>query len=262
MKNYLKKSAIVVIVSLSQILTCHAQKNSSFRAGEELLFKVSFGFFDAAEAKMIIQPQVVPFNEKSTYQIDVYGQTLGIFKLFSVNDNWGSYVDTSYIIPYQSYRFIEEGRYRKNERVTFDHQKNKAHVKLFDRENKEVVETKEYKIPSNVQDIVSGFYFLRTMDMKKYKKGDIITMTGFFDKEVYTIKMVYEKKEKIETKIGTFDAYVLSPIIPKNKLFRGEQPVRVWVSDDLNKIPLRIKAKLIVGSLDMEIMDAKGLRNN
>lgn len=262
MKNYLKKSAIVVIIFLGYLHVCQAQKNNSFREGEELLFKVSYGFFDAAEARMVIQPAVVPFNNKPTYKIDVYGQTLGIFKLFYVNDNWGSYVDTTHIIPYQSYRFIEEGRYKKNEKTTFDHQKNQAQVKLFDRDNKEVVETKEFPIPSNVQDIVSGFYYLRTMDMKKFKKGDLITMTGFFDKEVYTIKMQYKRKEKIETNIGTFDAYVLSPIIPKNKLFRGEQPVTVWVSDDDNKIPLKVKAKLVVGSLDMEIMDAKGLRNN
>lgn len=262
MKNHLKKSVIVVIIFLSYGSFGQAQKNSSFRQGEELLFKVSYGFFDAAEARMIVQPQVVPFNNRPTYKIDVFGQTLGVFKLFKVNDNWGSYVDTAQMIPHQSYRHIEEGRYRKHEKITFDHQKKKAFVKLFDRENKDLVESKEYQIPAEVQDIVSGFYFLRTMDMKKFKQGDVITLTGFFDKEVYTIKMVYEKKEKVETNIGIFNAYVLSPIIPKNKLFRGEQPVTVWVSDDQNKIPLRIKAKLMIGSLDMEIMDAKGLRNN
>jgi hypothetical protein len=50
--------------------------------------------------------------------------------------------------------------------------------------------------------------------------------------------------------------------MPKNKLFRGQQPVTVWVSDDQNKIPLKIKAKLMVGNLNMEIKDVKGLRNN
>jgi hypothetical protein len=54
----------------------------------------------------------------------------------------------------------------------------------------------------------------------------------------------------------------LVPEIPKNKLFRGDHPVTVWVSDDNNKIPLRIKAKLVIGSLDMEIIEAKNLRNN
>jgi hypothetical protein len=146
--------------------------------------------------------------------------------------------------------------------VIFDHTKKNAHVRLYDRENKNLVETKDYTIPANVQDIVSGFYFLRTMDLKKLKKGDTVTLTGFFDKEIYNLKLIYGGKESVNTKIGTFDTFVFSPIMPKNKLFRGEQPVTVWISDDKNKIPLKIKAKLMVGSLDMEIMEASGLRNN
>jgi hypothetical protein len=262
MKNHLLKSVIVTFFLWTGALRCYAQMNTSFQAGEELTFKVSYGFLDAAEAKMIIDPQVMYIDSKPTYKIDVYGHTLGVFKLFSVNDNWGSYLDTTKIIPHQSYRHIEEGKYRKHEKVLFDHENKIAHVRLYDRENKTLVDTKEYKIPANVQDIVSGFYLLRTMDLKKLKKGDSVTLNGFFDKELYNIKLVFSGKEFIKTKIGSFDTYVFSPEIPKNKLFRGEKPVTVWITDDENKIPVRIKAKLVVGSLDMEIIEEKGLRNH
>lgn len=262
MKNHLKKSVVVTFFFLLGFTGAFAQKNLAFQNGEELTFKVSYSFLDAAEAKMIVNPQISTIDSRPTYKIDVYGQTLGVFKLFRVNDNWGSYLDTAKIIPYQSYRHIEEGKYRKHERVIFDHNKKNAHVRLYDRENKNLVETKDYNIPANVQDIVSGFYFLRTMDLKKLKKGDTVTLTGFFDKEIYNLKLIYGGKESVSTKIGTFETFVFSPIMPKNKLFRGERPVTVWISDDKNKIPLKIKAKLMVGSLDMEIMEATGLRNN
>ncbi|RPA68760.1 DUF3108 domain-containing protein [Cyclobacteriaceae bacterium YHN15] len=262
MKNHLLKSVIVTFFLWLGMLEAHAQKNTSFKNGEELTFKVSYGFLDAAEAKMIIDPQVMFIDNKPTYKIDVFGHTLGVFKLFYVKDNWGSYLDTAKIIPYQSYRHIEEGKYRKHEQVIFDHEKKNAHVRLYDRENKQLVDTKDYKVPANVQDIVSGFYFLRTMDLKKLKKGDSITLKGFFDKEVYNLKLIYSGKEAIKTKIGHFETFVFSPQMPKNKLFRGEQPVTVWITDDENKIPVKIKAKLVVGSLDMEIIDVKGLRND
>jgi hypothetical protein len=262
MKKQFKKSVIVAIFFLSGWHSGFAQKNTAFQKGEELLFKVSFGFFDAAEAKMVINSEISTINDNPTYKIDVFGQTLGIFKLFYVKDNWGSYLDTAKIIPHHSYRHIEEGRYRKHEQVAFDHKKKNAHVKLYDRDNQNVIDTKDYPIPSQVQDIVSGFYYLRTLDFKKYKPGDIINLVGFFDKETYNVKLIYKKKESIETNIGKFESYLLVPVIPKNKLFRGEHPISVWVSDDKNKIPLRIKAKLMIGSLDMEIMDAKNLRNN
>lgn len=255
-------SVIVTLFCVLASVSALAQKNTAFKGGEELTFKVSYGFLDAAEARMIIAPQVLSNNNRPTYKIDVFGQTLGVFKLFKVNDNWGTFMDTARLVPHQSYRHIEEGKYRKHERVLFDQGRKNAHVRLYDKENKNLVDTKDYGVPANVQDIVSGFYYLRTLDLKKYKKGDIVTLTGFFDKEVYHLKLVFEGKEQVSTKIGDFNTFRLSPIIPKNKLFRGEQPVTVWISDDANKIPLRIKARLMVGSLDMEIMQATGLRNN
>lgn len=262
MKNHLIKSVIVAFFFTCVSLDIFAQKNQAFSEGEELTFRVSFGFLNAAEAKMLIQPNIETKNERPTYKIDVLGQTLGVFKLFKVNDNWGSYLDTTKIIPYESYRHIEEGSYRKHERVTFDHKNKNAHVRLYDRENKEVIDTKDYSIPPNVQDIVSGFYLLRTMELKKLKKGDIVSIKGFFDKEIYNLRLVYGGKASIDTKMGKMETFIFSPIMPKNKLFRGEQPVTVWVTDDENKIPVKIKAKLLVGSLDMDITEAKGLRNN
>lgn len=262
MKNRLLRSVIVAFFFICPVIGTLAQKNSAFQQGEELVFKVSFGFLNAAEAKMQIDPKIQKHEEKPVYKIDVYGQTLGVFKLFKVNDNWGSILDTAKIIPYQAYRHIEEGSYRKHERILFDHQSNKAKVKLYDRENKEIIDTKDYKVPTNVQDIVSGFYLLRTMDLKSLKKGDMVTITGFFDKEVYNLKLLYGGKESLDTKLGKMDTFVFSPIMPKNKLFRGEKPITVWVTDDKNKIPVRVKAKLFVGSLDMEITETNGLRNN
>nr|WP_236138091.1 DUF3108 domain-containing protein [Mongoliitalea daihaiensis] len=255
-------SVIVTLCFLCLSFSSMGQKNTAFLPGEELTFKVSYSFLNAAEAKMVVAPSISTVNNRPTYKMDVFGSTLGVFKLFKVNDNWGSYIDTAKMIPHRSYRHIEEGSYRKHEQVYFDHLQKNAHVKLFDRENKEVVSTKDYAVPTNVQDIVSGFYYLRTMDLSKLKKGETILLTGFFDKEIYNLKMVFQGKEKVDTPIGTFNTFKLSPIIPKNKLFRGEQPVTVWVSDDQNKIPLKIKAKLMVGSLDMELMEVKGLRNN
>lgn len=262
MKNTLIKSVVVAFFYIIQVNAGIAQKNTAFKSGEELIFKVSYGFLDAAEAKMVINPLVSSVDNRPTYNIDVYGETLGVFKLFRVNDNWGTYLDTAKIIPYQSYRHIEEGKYRKHERVIFEHDKKNAHVRLYDRENKKLVDTKDYKVPPNVQDIVSGFYLLRTMDLKKLKKGDSVTLTGFFDKEIYNLKLIYSGKENVSTTGGSFSTFVFKPVIPKNKLFRGEQPITIWVSDDKNKIPVKIKAKLMVGSLDMELMEAKGLRNN
>jgi len=141
--------------------------------------------------------------------------------------------------------------------VYFDHQEKKAVMELYDRENKNLEKVQEFDLPGSVQDIVSGFYYLRTLDLSKMNKGQNVNIKGFFDKEIYNIKLIYEGQEKIKTELGEVDTYIFSPQIPKNKLFRGEYPVTVWVTQDQNKIPVKIKANLFLGSLNLDLNQPK-----
>src|SRR5690606_9583110 len=104
------------------------EQNQYFTGGEELTFKVRYLFFNAAEAKMTISNTIYQIQNRTTYKIDVTGRTLYIFTIVYVNDNWGTYLDTAKLIPYISYRHIEEGNYRKHEQINFDHKKENAVV--------------------------------------------------------------------------------------------------------------------------------------
>ncbi|WP_207758600.1 DUF3108 domain-containing protein [Algoriphagus lutimaris] len=237
--------------------------NDAFTFGEELNFEVSYGWLNLADAKLQINRRSQTQNNRPHYKIDVYGKTKGAATIFGrVNDNWGTYLDTNTIQPSVSYRHIEEGKYRKHEKVFFDQLNNKALVELYEKDNRTLKSVKEYDLPGTVQDLVSGFYYLRTLDLRKLKPGETVLIQGFFDKEIYNIKLIYEGTEKLETEIGEKETYIFSPQLPKNKLFRGEYPVKVWVTKDQNKIPVKIKANLFLGSLNFDIINAKGLRNN
>ncbi|GAB3648792.1 hypothetical protein GCM10028791_13070 [Echinicola sediminis] len=254
----------LLITIITSVLSppSHAQDYfPPYQKGEELTFKVKYLFFNAAEAKMIIDDQIHSINGKPSYKIDIFGKTLSIFSIFRVKDNWGSYMDTAKNIPYRSYRHIEEGGYRKHEVIDFDHGDRKATVKLYDRDNRKLVKTTEHEITPGIQDIVSGFYYMRHLDLEKYKKGDIIIIKGFFDEKTYNLKLIFQGRDKISTKVGNFDTFVISPVMPSNKLFSGENPIKMWVTNDKNKIPVKIEAELVVGSLNMEITSIKGLRN-
>jgi hypothetical protein len=237
--------------------------NTAFTYGEELNFEVSYGWLDLADAKLQVSRKAHTQNEIPHYKIDVYGKTKGAATIFGkVNDNWGTYLNSQTLLPYQSYRHIEEGKYRKHELIYFDQKKKKARLELYDRDNKNLKEAREYNLLSEVQDLVSGFYYLRTLNLSKLKEGDVILIKGFFDKELYNIKLIYEGTEKLETKIGVKETYIFSPEIPSNKLFRGNYPVKVWITKDQNKIPVKIKANLFLGSLNLDLVSVKGLRNN
>jgi hypothetical protein len=228
--------------------------NNSFAAGEYFEYKVHYGLFNAAEAIVSVNPQTTQVNGRACYKVNVQAKTLGPFDwIAKIKDNWQSWIDTSAIVPQKFYRNIQEDSYRKEETVVFDHLKNSA---LVNDENG----VKSYSTLNNAQDAISGYYFLRTIDYSKYSPGDIVQIPTFFDKESYATKIRYRGREVIRTKLGRIKAIKLNPVLPENKLFKDDNSIRIWVSDDANRVPIRIEVDLWVGSMIMEMRKYNGVK--
>jgi hypothetical protein len=234
--------------------------NDSFSTGEVLKYKVHYGPITAAEAVIDISPDIHTINDRACYKATVYGRTNSSFDLFiRIRDTWQSYIDTAAIVPHRSFRNIEEGNYRKRETVDFDHYANKAHVEKKKKSKK--AEKKTYKVTDNVQDIVSGFYYLRTLNFDNMRVGDKTTVQGFFDEENFNMEVEYRGREVVSTKAGDIRAIKLVPRMPKNEMFKGENSITVYLSDDKNKIPVLIQAEMFVGSVKVNLYDYKNLKN-
>jgi len=231
-------------------------EHKSFRKGEYIKYKAHYGFVNAAEGEMIVSDKTYRINGRKCYKIDVYGRSIGMFDLFlRIRDNWGTYLDTSAIFSHKFYRKIEEGKYRKHEVVDFDQEKNEASVLTYDRHKEIWKPAEKFEVPSNVQDLVSGYYYLRTLDFASMQVGDTINIDAFFDDEVYDFNVRYIGKDLLKTKLGKINSIMLSPIMPENSLFDGENSIKVWISDDRNKVPLKIKAEMFVGAVEIDIIE-------
>jgi hypothetical protein len=123
------------------------------------------------------------------------------------------------------------------------------------------VTKKTYTVPYGVQDIISGFYFLRKFDYNKMKVNDTIKINAFFEDKLYDFKIKYVGKTKIDTKFGDIQVIKLVPIMPDNQLFNGENSISVFLSDDKNKIPVRMQAEMFVGSVKVDLVKYSGLKN-
>ncbi len=237
-------------------------RNNNFGMGEVIEYRVSFGIFTVGHATTKVDKKVFTINSRPCYKIDAFGSTSGLVAwLNKVDDQWGAYVDTAALVTHVSYRKIKEGRFRKDELVTFDHENKKAEVKLMNKKTGVYDEIKYYPVQENVRDIVAGFTYLRVIDYTKYKKGDTLAITGFFEDNSYVLKIIYDGKEKINTDVGKMICRRLIPIVPDNKLFDGENSITVWVSDDENQIPVKIQARMFIGSTGLELVQFRGLRN-
>ncbi len=230
-----------------------------FARGERLTYKAHYGILNAAEAVVSLDTAFYNVANHVCYKVDVDAKTTGSFALlYNVNNLYRSFFDTSQVVPQKFYRNVSENKYQLEENVWFDHQKQQAKVRQNKKGN---IQEKEYKMPRYAKDIVSGYYYLRTLDFNTFQRGDTLSMDAFFENEVYDFKIIYMGKTTINTAFGKIGAIELAPVMPENNsLFRGKHSVKFWISDDANRVPLKIKAKIFVGAFEIELTEYEGLR--
>jgi len=231
-------------------------KNEAFGRGERIEYRVFYDSFltgnvTAGIASLEIQKEDKIIANRSTMHVVGLGRTRGIFNLFfKVVNRYETYIDEKAIAPLLFIRRINEGGYVKNQDVTFNQFTNKAIS------NTATVDVVEY-----VQDIISAFYYARTMDAENLKIGDEIPINFFLDDSVYVTKIIFEGRENVNTRMGTFRCLRFKPMVLTGTIFSQPYPMTLWISDDKNKIPILAESGILVGSVKFELIKYSGLRN-
>ena len=128
--------------------------------GEELFFKLTFGWFTIGKANMKVDKKSYYFNGRSAYKVDIYGRTSGMVDwIAQVDDRWGSYIDQESFVSHKAYRYIKEGNYRKNEITKFDHRTDMIEVTVQDKKTGEYRFPKYYKAKNNVYDMIGRYSY-------------------------------------------------------------------------------------------------------
>lgn len=246
----------VLFIALCSSLSAPAQE-STFEGGEWFKFKLSYsGWFKAGEATLTVTDE--RYKDKPVYHIRGEGVTTGMAKLFfNVEDHYETYVDQKTILPYLFVRKIDEGGHTKDKIIEFDQQLQKAYV--FDKKHNK---RSTYDTPAAVHDMISSFYYLRDqIDIDKLEEGKETGLDMFFDEENFKFKLRFLGREVITTPFGKVNTLVFRPLVQAGRIFKEKESLTLWVSADKNKIPLRIKADLAVGSLKADLEAYKGLKH-
>lgn len=234
-----------------------AQEKSAFQEGEWFKFEMSYsGFLKAGNATLEVKES--KYKGKPVYHVVGKGWTTGPIKwFFKVKDRYESYFDKTTGLPYKSIRQIDEGGHTKDVEIEFDQSNRKALVI-----NKKHKTEQTFATEKDVQDMVSAFYYLRNnYNTDSIKEGDVVALNMFFDDENYQFRLKFLGRETIETKFGKVKALMFRPYVMAGRVFKEQESLTMWVSADENKIPLKIKADLRVGSLRTELEAFKGLKH-
>ena len=110
--------------------------------------------------------------------------------------------------------------------------------------------------------MLSSFYYLRNKDVSKFKVGDEIKLDMFIDAQTYPFRLRFLGREELRTRFGKVNTLMFRPLVQSGRVFKEEESVTIWITDDANKIPIRMKASLAVGSLRADLEAYKGLVNS
>ena len=230
--------------------TLGTNKDPVFDVGEELNYTLTYGFFTVAEATLKVEPTDVQFDGKDVYHLLATGKTAGTFDLFyKVRNRYDSYIDRNTLLPFLYTENVREGNYRRQDKARF-----------YQSEKKVVATKDSYKGSEQTFDILSSYYFARSLDMTAIKPGDKVVLKYFLNDGITTMEIQFLGKESISTSKGNFKCLKFSLSIQPGRIFKKDSKCYLWITDDANRIPVRAEAEVLVGSIVLELQSAKGLK--
>lgn len=234
-----------------------SKKESAFKPGEWLKFRMHYGFLNASYATLHVKSAKI--KGVPVYHVVGHGETTGFASMFfKVDDTYESYFDMEDGKPYKFVRKLYEGGYTKDVEINFDHKKEKAF--LNDKKNKKKL---DFDLQDSIQDLLSAFYFLRNnYDPKDLVEGEAIKLKMLFDDDgIFNFKLKYLGTEVLRTKFGKIECYKFMPLVQSGRIFKEQEGLSLWVSTDDNRIPVRIQADLAVGAIKADLDAYNGLKH-
>ncbi|NUM51410.1 MAG: DUF3108 domain-containing protein [Flavobacteriales bacterium] len=225
---------------------------AAFKPGEVLEYRLHYGVVDAGTARLEVKNSTLNVSGREVLHVVGTGQSRGAFDWFyKVRDRYETYMDAKGVFPWLFVRRVNEGGYKINQDYKFFQAQNKVDNGKGD----------TFEVPEGIQDMLSAFYYARTIDFSSAKVGDIYTIPAFVDDEVFPLKIKYSGIEKIKVGKEYFECMKFHPVVQQGRIFSKEDDLTAWITNDKNKIPVLAQAKVLVGSIKMEITKYEGVAN-
>jgi hypothetical protein len=236
-----------------------SMRNTTFQAGEEIVYKLyyNWNFVWLAAGEVTFNVHELP----NQYRITVKGRTYPSYEWFyKVTDNYTSYLDKETLLPQIHIKDIKEGGYSRYDRTTFYQDENR--IRSMRGKTRHDLKPKEMEVDPCLHDLISIIYFARNLDYDQLRPKDEIPIKIMMDQEVHPLKIRYlGPEEDVKVKgVGTYNTLRFSPQLITGELFDEGDEMKIYVSDDRNKIPLLIESPVSVGSVKAVLKSYNGLR--
>ena len=248
---YLRFLAFLISCSLAFLEPFLAQGarggSQSFQIGERLTYEITWLNILAGTAVMEVgDGGIVGSRPLAKLVTTAYSSPL-VTKFYPVDNRVESLVDpTTLQSDHLTFR-RREGKRKNDFDYTFHHREGTVTV------IKDGV-TETLAIPPETLDIISCLYHVR--NALPLFPGSSMTMNVHHDKKNYRLNVRVEEVESIEGSWGKSETARVLVIMPFQGIFLNQGNIKVWFTTDERKIPLRMKAKVIIGSVVADLVSS------
>jgi len=234
-----------------------------FQLGESVQFNIHFnwGFIWVHAGDVDFTVEAKRWKGEDVYLLKAVGRTVKTFeRMYTIRDTFEAYIDTVSLLPLYYQEAKHEDRYYGSATYHYKRGEKKTTVKAdFARKTRKWSDTLE--IDNNTFDLITTCYRIRNLNIEKLTLNQTIPFPMLFDNEVYALGLTYKGKETIKLKNGKkYNALKFVPKLITGDLFKKEEDMTIYVSDDANRVPLLVEAKIKVGYIKAMLADVKNTR--
>ncbi len=264
-KNFIRSAFFIsfsVLLHFSSIAQCFTA-NNVFGDRENITYEVSYNWgpiwIEAGLVTFAVNKE--KYLGKDTWHLKSTGKTYSTYDyFFKVRDYYDSWIDPQTFHSIEFRRYIYEGNYNLLNTITFDPSRQTAISNT--KTNNNPLRQDTIRLSKCIFDMLSSVYLTRTLNLSDLKPEARILVSVLIDDSVYKIEVRSLGKEVVENRDGQhYKCIKFTAKMVQGTIFRGNEDVLIWVTDDDNKIPVYIEAKIIVGSVKAYLIEAKGLKN-
>ncbi|MFT5279974.1 MAG: hypothetical protein ACI9P8_001613 [Bacteroidia bacterium] len=239
-----------------------AQKNTAFKTGERVTYKAGYkwGLISVNAGEAIFTVDTSRFEDKPSIHFVSEGRTYKAYDpFFKVRDRFETYSAIDDLRPYRYIRNTSEGGYNVFNDNVFDYENGLTYVVRDHVKNINRLDTMPIK--GCTYDALSMIYNARSIDFEKYEPGAQIPISIFLDEDVYELEIRYLRKEVVKWKGQKYRCVLFSPSLVSGTIFKEGDEMKVWITDDANRIPLIVESPLIVGKVRAVVKEWENLRH-
>jgi len=244
------KNSVLCIIFLSTLIIsrsviAHAQ--AVFVEGEKLEYKISWLGITAGYGS-IESSMTADEDGRRIIHVKARGDSVGLVSVIcKIRDRMESYIDMEKQYSLKCIKDFREGFYKKKETTRFDQEKHVAYV------NKKTIE-----ILPEAKDPFACLYYIRA---KKLVVGETLTLNAYDNRKNHKLRVSVLKKETIKIGEKTYKTILMEPVLEGMNLegvleVEGRK-IRVWLTDDEIRIPVKVQLKITFGSIIIELVNSK-----